>query len=282
MAWTGIVASLALSLPGLSALASAPSTDLGDTVTLPKVTVEAESVRNFPFFKKVDVVPPGFSDTSAPIDLFFPGKAYVDGVSEGSATVGVMLDAEGNATDFLLLRYTQKYFGDSLLREAREQRYAPRRIRGVAVPGRFDFGYRFVPTMVMQMTSFGDIAQRYAQIEGGPKFVYRPHLEREVDGGVLEDTKSAVAFIPDGFTPLPGDKLKVLVSFYVDEQGHVRLPNVESASSPLLIPNAVKAVEHWEFKPPTVNGRPVLVYTMWSVKFVAFPEKQAAKKRPAQ
>ena len=243
-------------------------------VTLPKVTVEAESAKNYPFFKRAEVVPPGFADMSHPIDLFYPGKAYVDEVSEGSATVGVMLDAEGKATDFLVLRYTQKYFGDALLREAREQTFAPRRVKGLAVPGRFDFGYRFIPTMVMQMTSFGDIAQRYAEIQGGPSFIYTPHLERELDGGGLEGIKSAVAFIPDGFTPPPAGVVKVLVSFYVDEKGHVRLPSVESAASPLLIPNAIKAVEQWEFNPPTIGGRPVLVFTTWAVKCVVVPAQK--------
>ena len=50
----------------------------------------------------------------------------------------------------------------------------------------------------------------------------------------------------------------------------MRLPSVESAASALLIPNAVKAVGHWEFKPPTLRGQPVLVFTMWSIKFVDF------------
>ena len=159
----------ALSGPAGGGAAPAPSQE--EVVTLPNVTVEAESAKNYPFFKRAEVVPPGFSDTGHPIDLFYPGKAYVDEFSEGSATVGVMLDADGRATDFLVLRYTQKYFGDSLLREAREQSNAPRRVRGVAVPGRFDFGYRFVPTVVMQMTGFGAIEERYAEVEGGPRYL---------------------------------------------------------------------------------------------------------------
>lgn len=235
---------------------------------LPAVTVVGQLLKDYPMFPKKDVTAPGFSDSSPPLDLFYPGQAYNEGVTEGNATVGVMLDEKGHATDFLLLRYTRKYFGDALLAQAHQQDYAPRRIKGVAVPGRFNFGYRFVPTFVLPMNSFNAIQQRTEQIEGGPRVVYEPHLERELDGGALESTTGAVALLPDGYAAPKGKAVKAFVSFYVDETGRVRLPNVESAASPALVPNALKAVAHWHFKPPTVKGQPVLVFTLWTVTFV--------------
>ena len=279
-AWCGAAAYLALSLAGLaqpSAGVPQPETKQDDVVTLPPMVVEAESAKNYPLFKRDEVVFPGFFDKATPMDLFYPGKAYADGITEGFATVGVMLDAEGKPTDFLILRYTQPYFGKSLLQEAHEQQYAPRRVKGVAVPGRFDFGYRFIPTMTIQISLFADIQQRYDEVQGGPRFIYQPHLERDIDGGGLVQTKSAVAFIPDGYVAPQGKAIKALVSFYVDEQGHVRLPSVESAASPLLIPNAIKAIEHWEFKPPTIDGQPVLVFTAWAVRFVPFSAQAAGR-----
>ncbi len=68
--------------------------------------------------------------------------------------------------------------------------------------------------------------------------------------------------------------IKVLVSFYVDGLGHVRLPSVKSASSPALIPDAIQAVKHWEFQPRALRGEPVLVFTTWAIKFVALLEKE--------
>jgi hypothetical protein len=235
---------------------------------LPKMTVVGQLLKDYPMFPKKDVKPPGFSDSSPPLDLFYPGQAYNEGVTEGDATVGVMLDEKGRPTDFLLLRYTRKYFGDALLAQARQQDYAPRRVQGVAVPGRFNFGYRFVPTFVLPMNSFNAIQQRTEAIEGGPRVQYEPHLERELDGGALESTAGAVALLPDGYAAPKGKAVKAFVSFYVDETGRVRLPNVESAAAPVLVPNALKAVAHWHFKPPTVQGRPVLVFTLWTVTFV--------------
>jgi hypothetical protein len=260
---------------------SAAAAVTGPVTVLPKMTVAEEMVKAIPLFPKVDVAKADFSDKSAPIDLFYPGEAYSEGVTQGDATVGVMLDEKGNATDYLLIRYTKKYFGDALMREAHLQLFNPRRVKGVAVPGRFNFGHRFVPTIVIEMTSFNAIEERDSEIEGGPRAIYEPHLERELDNGGLERTAATVAFIPDGYAPPPGKPIKAFVSFYVDEKGHVRLPNVEGASSPLLVPNAIKAIEHWEFKPPTVKGKPVLVFAIWTVSFEPFtPSSAPAAPRP--
>jgi hypothetical protein len=242
------------------------------------MTVVEQMLREYPPFPKADVTPPTFSDRSPPIDMFYPGEAYSEGVTEGNATVGVMLDAQGHPTDFLIIKYTKRYFGEALLREARRQVYEPRQVRGVAVPGRFNLGNRFTPTTVMQMTSFNAIEERDIEIEGGARAIYEPHLERELDGGGLEPTFSTVALIPDGYKAPNGKPVRAIVSFYVDELGHVRLPNVEGAASTMLIPNAIKAVQHWEFKPPTMKGKPVLVFALWSVAFTPF-EPSASDKR---
>jgi hypothetical protein len=196
--------------------------------------------------------------------------------------VGVMLDSAGKPTDYLLIRYTDATFGDSLMHEAHGQLFAPRRVKGLAVPGRFEFGYHFSPNFTIWMNSFNAIEQRAKEIEGGPHWVYQPHMESEVDGGRLEFTAATVPFIPDGVQAPKGKPLEALVTFFVDETGRVRLPSVESAASPLLIPNAIKAVSHWSFKPPTVAGKPVLVYTGRSVAYVQFvPSAAPARPGPA-
>ena len=250
--------------------APAPTPVEGPIVTLPRMTVVGESLKDYPLFPRAEITPPNFSEKSAPIDLFFPGEAYTEGIGEGTAVVGVSLDAKGNATDYLLIKYTKRYFGDALMREAHRQEFAPRTVKGVAVPGRFIFSYRFAPTIVLGMNNFEAMEERVMEVEGGPRFLYEPHLEREIDHGGLEFTQPTVAFIPAGYEVPKGKAVKALVSFYVDEKGHARLPSVESAPSPLLIPNAIKAVEHWEFKPPTMHGKPVLVFTLWTVGFEAF------------
>jgi hypothetical protein len=74
------------------------------------MTIVGESLKDYPLFPRSDVTPPNFSAKSVPISLFYPGEAYLEGIGEGSATVGVSLDAKGNPTDFLLIKYTKRYF----------------------------------------------------------------------------------------------------------------------------------------------------------------------------
>jgi len=63
---------------------------------------------------------------------------------------------------------------------------------------------------------------------------------------------------------VPGSKRggKVSVEFYIDETGRVRMPSVDLETNEAyedLSATAIAAVGQWQFEPPTVKGRPVLV-----------------------
>jgi hypothetical protein len=267
---------LAIARPGFGDTPAAPPPPAASAVTvLPQVTVQADPLKDYHLFPPSVVTRPDFAPNAAPIDLFFPGKAYKDGITQGYATVGVELDEKGRPVDFLLIRYTQPYFGDSLMREAQRQTYSARQVMGMAVPGRFDFSNRFVPTMAVELNAIGAADERRDEVRGGPPYLYQPHLAKEVDGGELVITNTTYPIIPDNYAWPDGKPLHVLVSLYVDETGRVRLPNVESAPSPILIAHALEAVSHWSFKPPLIKGKPVLVFALWQVVFV--PKSAVAK-----
>jgi hypothetical protein len=245
-----------------------PAAEATPPVKLPNMTVEGQSLADVPMFAEKEVQQPNFAPGPGAFDVQFPGRAYYEGVSRGAATVGVMLDANGHPTDYLLIRYTRPYFGDSLMRSAHEQVFIPRRVRGLAVPGPFRFTYQFAPiSRISYMSSFDAITHRNEEVSGGPKFIYAPLLEREIDGGQLEATRIEVPTMPPEYASPDGKAPKVVLSLYVDERGHVRLPNVLSAPSPALIGLAVDAVQHWEFAPPKQKGQDVLVYAVRVVTF---------------
>src|SRR5258708_1833527 len=98
-------------LPGMAQNGPAPQPKKEAPIELPKMTVEGEKIEIFPRFPKVDIDPPGISVHEPPLELFFPGQAYANGISTGRAIVGVMLDESGNPIDYLLIAYTQEYFG---------------------------------------------------------------------------------------------------------------------------------------------------------------------------
>lgn len=242
----------------------------GETLQLPDMKVTAG--KEFVFPEKKAVTPADFPSNAPYIDVQYPGHAFHEGVATGRATVGVMLDQTGRAVDFLLIRYTRDYFGQALLAEAKRQEYRPKRLHGVAIPATFTFSYHFEPPAgLTNISSFEAAERRAEEVGGGPPYRYEPHREEELDGRQLEPLRLAIPQLPAGYVLPDSRPLKVLVSFYVDEQGRVRLPNVESVLPPELVAPALAALQHWAFKPPTLKTKPVLVRAVRAVTFRGAP-----------
>src|SRR5258708_27693422 len=102
---------------------------------------------------------------------------------------------------------------------------------------------------------------------GRPDFKYQPVTEDAL-GNRLEYARQAVPHFPAGYTPAGGKADWVVVSLYIDEEGHVRIPSVDSASSPLLVRNALLAVPQLQFQPPTLTGEPALVDAALPLEFL--------------
>jgi hypothetical protein len=240
-----------------------------DTLQLPNMQVPGGlSLKDFVFPAENELKAPDFTANDPFLNVQFPGEAVHDGVATGRATVGVFLDAAGQPKDFLLIRCTQKYFGAALLEEAKRRTYTAKQVKGAAIPATFLFSYAFEPPPGMNAISNFEAASRRAEdIQGGASYVYRPRNESEIDGGELVPTRVAIPVLPKALIPPDGKPVRALVSFYVDEQGRVRLPNVESYLPPQFVTAAVAALQQWAFKPPVVKGQPVLVRTMRSLTF---------------
>ncbi|HEX2861015.1 MAG TPA: energy transducer TonB [Lacunisphaera sp.] len=260
-------------IPAVAPAAHAPVQIEGDMLQLPDMKVGGGglTLKDFELPEKRNVTPPDFPPNDPFIHVQFPGTAVFEGVATGRATVGVMLDRSGHPVDFLLIRYTKPYFGQALLEEAKDQQYTPKRLKGVAIPGPFTFSYHFEPPAGLNISSFEAAARRVEEVGGGPAFVYQPHREDELDGRQLEPIRIAIPVLPAGHPGAEKRPLKVLVSFYVDELGRVRLPNVETALAPELVAPALHALQQWAFKPPTIKTRPVLVRAMRAVTFREVP-----------
>lgn len=251
----------------------------GDTLQLPDMTVGGGlALKDFAFPAKDEVTPPAFPSNDPLIKVQFPGTALFEGVATGRATVGVMLDPTGRPADFLLIRYTQPYFGQALLEAAKARDYTPKRLKGIAVPGPFTFSYHFEPPEgLTNISSFEAAGRRSEEVQGGIRFAYEPHREAELDGAQLEPIQVQIPVLPARLVRPDKRPVRVLVSFYVDEQGRVRLPEVESALAPELVARAVQALQHWAFKPPTIKAKPVLVRAMRAVTFREAPAAAAGK-----
>jgi hypothetical protein len=219
----------------------------------------------FPPFSAAEFEPARLSPKEPEVVIEFPGGATTRGIAIGTAAVSVLVDADGSATDFLVIGCTDLAFGTKLLEHANLLKYQAAKFKGVAVPARFELAYEFksFSTAVNAM----DAARQRMEKTAGVKLVYKPVMEKQLDHP-LEITNAALPQLPEGFTATEKNPVKVFVTFYIDEYGHVRVPNVESASSPELMPGAISAISRWSFKPPQVKGKPALVFVGRSIRFV--------------
>jgi hypothetical protein len=244
----------------------------------PKLTITNEETNPSMHIPKNDLTEAAFAGSEPEVE--FPSRGRFEGVFDGRAAVGVMVDAEGNATDFLVIRYSKAYFANEILTTIRNEQFSPRKIRGVAVPGRFYVVRAFalsvqnpidrnLPGMVSMngMEQMSLLSDRVANSQDGPPLAYKAHGEREIDGQILKVAAVAAPSLPVGCEITAGHPLKIVVSFYVDGGGDVRLPNVDSDASPPLIAEVIKTVAGWKFERPTIKGKPALVFTNRTLVF---------------
>jgi len=271
---------LVVSLAGVTLCGAEPKTSGAvtandDPLQLPNMQVPGGlSLKDFPFPAENELKVPDFSANDPFLKVQFPGEAVHEGVATGRATVGVFLDAAGQPKDFLLIRCTKDYFGAALLEEAKRRTYVAKQVKGAAIPSAFTFTYAFEPPPGMNaISNFEAASRRSEDIQGGAGYAYRARNETEVDGGQLVQTRVAIPVLPRALVPQDGKPVRALVSFYVDEQGRVRLPNVESYLPPQFVTAAIAALQQWGFKPPLSKGKPVLVHTMRALTF----REEAAK-----
>jgi TonB family protein len=52
---------------------------------------------------------------------------------------------------------------------------------------------------------------------------------------------------------------RVILDFFIDEQGKVRMPALEKTDHEAFVDAAAAALMEWQFAPPTRNGKPVIV-----------------------
>ena len=228
------------------------------------VGLTAASLEDFPPFSKKEYTPAGLGPKEPDPEVNFPGSATARKLTKGSAVVSILVNAEGQAEEMLVVKCTDHVFGTALLEAAKTLKFAPARFKGSPVPARFNLAYSFAPTGKMMTLNALQAASNISA--GAPQMVYGAVAENVLDRP-LEFTHAAMPPLPAGHVDAGAKPVMLFVTFYVDAEGTVRAPNVESAPAPELIAPMIETVRHWTFKPPMVKGMPVLVFTGRAVGF---------------
>jgi TonB family protein len=200
-----------------------------------------------------DLAQPKIIQTRDPI---FPPSLEHRGYSSGEVHLAVKVDAAGKLEDVLAIAFTQKEFADEAVEAVKTWKFEPARIGGASVGYVRNVviyfqiqGIRVIETDPLdEITRLRFLPSAYEQ-----RFEYSACSLRDLDR--IPVPRHVVA--PADFPRNPSDS--VVIEFYIDEQGRVRLPGVKVGANADFANAALDAVSQWRFDPPTRKGKPVLV-----------------------
>ncbi len=184
----------------------------------------------------------------------FPQTLVAQGVTEGQTRILINVDHRGVLTDQLVVAYTNKAFANATLDVLERWKFEPMLLRGEPTPCQVELRVRFAATGVVVSLDSSNTINRL--LDRPDEFVYEPCALRDLDRIPTPVLAPAPAFpqtLLDG-----GVYGSVVVEFYIDELGTVRMPAVMAADHVELGFLAIEAVRDWRFEAPTRNGRPVL------------------------
>jgi TonB family protein len=189
----------------------------------------------------------------------------MDGVTEGKVIFAISVSAEGALTDTLVLGYTHSALVAPCLDALKQWKVTPARLDGVPVPVQTDVAVSFTAQGVVVSHTYQLDVEGMVRRIVGEKVAYLRKSPQDLDAvpTLLASTQPQYAKAAE----TQGVRGTVLVHFYIDEKGAVRMPAVEGSAHPYLSEMAVAAVRSWHFAPPTSHGKPALVAVRQAFNF---------------
>lgn len=210
-------------------------------------------------------LPPDSREIVTLPELEFPLHLLHRGYTTGEVRLLVKVSPEARLLDALVTNYTHKAFADAALAALNRSTFHPLLIDGKPAIT--------VTELIVQFQSDGPFAVIHYPGEGSSpwpgNYAYEPCEARRLD----RPLQPLAAKAPDYPRNLcaQGVTGSVVVEFFIDETGRVRMPMVYEAQNDILAGLSVLAVEQWRFSPPSSRNQPVLVRVRQ--KFDFQPEK---------
>ena len=199
-------------------------------------------------------------------DVLFPLTLRNSQVMNGEATIAINVGNTGELVECLITGYSRKEFADTAVEALRRWRFEPARLNGEPWPAVQELHFDFSRTgVVIDVTGLDLIANRIDELMQA-RYAYRAFSLRELDR--IPTPIEVVSPVAPPLNPSDG-KRTIVVDFYIDEEGRVRLPAVKRVeANDVFAASAMAAVKQWRFESPLCRGRPVLVHTQQLFSFV--------------
>lgn len=187
-------------------------------------------------------------------------------VTEGLAQVSICIDPQGNLADILVIRYTRPEFAEVTVNALKRWRFTPAIRNGVPVTAQTELTVHFENAGIVVVEDFENIINNYlhAGIQD-ERIRYRPAALQELDRIPTPLAAPAPRYGTD--LAAKGIHGSVLVEFFIDETGTIRMPAVLKSDYPELASLAMDAINTWKFEAPLCKGKPVLVRAQQLFKF---------------
>ncbi len=202
-------------------------------------------------------------------EAVYPSALISVGLKSGTASVAIAVDDAGRLTDYLVTAYTHPAFAESAVAALKKWTFEAAMVHGFPRNSKSDLTFRFqmegVVVVTMTALSYGEML--HLKLAPG-SYAYSACTLGELDR-IPIPTKIVNPVYPNELARSSRGG-HVPVSFYIDEQGHVRMPSVSRETiqaNEELAALAVTAVAQWQFDPPTSKGRAVLVAAQQDIHF---------------
>ena len=187
-------------------------------------------------------------------------------VTTGLAQVAICIDAEGKLADILVIRYTREEFATATVNALKKWRFTPAIRNGVPVTAQTELTFHFENTGMVVVDDVSSIVETF--LHGNMRntiITYKPATLQELDRIPTPISATAPRYGRD--LSEKGIHGSVLVEFFIDENGAIRMPAVLKADHPELASLAIDAITTWKFEPPLCRRQPVLVRAQQVFKF---------------
>jgi TonB family protein len=203
------------------------------------------------------------------VNPVYPPDALRLGITTGEAQVSIQIDAAGHLADYLVTAYSHPAFADAAVAALKQWQFEPALLRGQPVSVTEDLAFSFRSGAIVievNVLTIGDFLNA--------RFVPNAYSFRACPPGQLDRLPTPIKVVKPDYAPAQARRgpTHIVVSFYIDPQGHVRLPAVSYAtnrSNQELSAAAVTALEQWQFDPPRSRKQPALVQAQQDFYFRA-------------
>jgi TonB family protein len=215
-----------------------------------------------------DIEPLKIHRTVQPI---FPPMLQKRMVDSGEARILVMVDKEGRLADWIVTGYTHAPFAKEALDVLQKWKFEPATYRGVPINARAELRFSFRTEGIIRMVPADMVIETKLREMDRPGFWQRYVKAEDLDRP--PDAIVEIAPMPPGQLGAVAAEGKVVVDYYIDPEGKVRMPIILESNDEAFSNSVLLAMTDWRYEPPTRDNVPVMTRVWREFTFRAVARK---------